>query len=120
MRAEFIMISDSHSFFYRYYDFLYNFRKRVRCSYGHFQLRNLVWATSNHDVWYMNHHSIHHMFTPSQKVTRFVDLRGGKFHIGRVQISSMAVREGLCVVGGFHGELHVTNIERCALSRKKM
>ncbi|WOL06390.1 WD repeat-containing protein [Canna indica] len=42
-----------------YYEFWQNTRS-VKSTILHFQLRNLVWATSKHDVYLMAHYSVLH------------------------------------------------------------
>ncbi|ANM59238.1 Transducin/WD40 repeat-like superfamily protein [Arabidopsis thaliana] len=98
-----------------FYDFQFNTRL-VTSTIVHFQLRNLVWATSKHDVYLMQNYSLMHWssllqrgkevlnvarsVTPTQKLP-------GLFSepLSRVQVSSMAVKENLILLGGFDGEL---------------
>nr|GFA23957.1 hypothetical protein [Tanacetum cinerariifolium] len=42
-----------------YYDFRQNSRS-VKSTIFHFQLRNLVWATSKHNVYFMHNYSVYH------------------------------------------------------------
>jgi WD40 repeat protein len=84
----------------QFYGFQLNTRK-ARCTIVHFQLRNLVWATSKHDVYVMHNNAVHHWNAVSRKATEVLNLdqpRG-------VQISTMCVHKNLLVVGGFSGEL---------------
>ncbi|VAI83136.1 unnamed protein product [Triticum turgidum subsp. durum] len=80
------------------------------------QLRNLLWATSKHDVYFMSNSTVGHWSSLSHKMTDVLDFSGhvapAKKHPGcalegftGVQVSTLAVNEGLLVAGGFQGEL---------------
>ncbi|KAG2399941.1 uncharacterized protein HKW66_Vig0102050 [Vigna angularis] len=87
------------------------------------QLRNLLWATSKHDVYLMQNYSVMHWsavlrrakevlnvakpIVPSLKRTGFLAQP-----VSRVQISTMTVKENLMVAGGFHGELICKNLKK--------
>ncbi|XP_037457572.1 uncharacterized WD repeat-containing protein C2A9.03-like [Triticum dicoccoides] len=99
----------------KYYEFQYNTRI-VKPSILHFQLRNLLWATSKHDVYFMSNSTVGHWSSLSHKMTDVLDFSGhvapAKKHPGcalegftGVQVSTLAVNEGLLVAGGFQGEL---------------
>lgn len=108
----------------QYYDFWYNTRL-VKSTIVHFQLRNLVWATSKHDVYVMHHYAINHWSPIKRKGTAVLDLIGpvtaktpGQT-VYRVQVSTMCAAQGLLVVGGFHGEmvcksLRAPGVQYCA------
>lgn len=96
-----------------YYDFQYNTR-RARPSIVHFQLRNLVWATTKHDVYTVHNQSMTHWSSLNQISTELINgddciipkQRGhGSQSVSMVQFTTMAVDNDLMVVGGFHGEL---------------
>ncbi|TPX69641.1 hypothetical protein SpCBS45565_g02287 [Spizellomyces sp. 'palustris'] len=73
-----------------------------KCHIVHFQLRNLLWATSKNDVFYTNRHGVCH-WCPVSKTTRMaLDLK--KHDMGGMKVSSMVAKEGLLMVGGFSGE----------------
>ncbi|KAF3445786.1 hypothetical protein FNV43_RR10963 [Rhamnella rubrinervis] len=98
-----------------FYDFQFNTRL-VKSTIVHFQLRNLLWATSKHDVYLMQNYSVMHWssllrrgkevlsvakpIVPTLKCPGFLPQP-----LSRVQISTMAVKENLMVAGGFQGEL---------------
>ncbi|CAN4080444.1 unnamed protein product [Withania somnifera] len=79
-------------------------------------LRNLLWSTSKHDVYLMQNYSVMHWssllrrgkevlnvarpLVPTMKYPGSVSQT-----LTRVQISTMAVRDGLLAAGGFQGEL---------------
>ncbi|WVZ82320.1 hypothetical protein U9M48_029593 [Paspalum notatum var. saurae] len=105
----------------RYYEFQYNARS-VKPSYLHFQLRNLLWATSKHDVYFMSNSTVNHWSSLSHKVSKVLDFSGhvapAEKHPGSllegfsgVQVSTLAVNEGLLVAGGFQGELICKGLE---------
>ncbi|CAJ1974129.1 unnamed protein product [Sphenostylis stenocarpa] len=104
-----------------FFDFFFNTRL-VKSTIVHFQLRNLLWATSKHDVYLMQNYSVMHWsavlrrgkevlnvakpIVPSLKRPGFLAQP-----VSRVQISTMAVKENLMVAGGFHGELICKNLK---------
>ncbi|XP_058222197.1 uncharacterized WD repeat-containing protein C2A9.03-like isoform X1 [Rhododendron vialii] len=101
---------------HNFYDFQFNTRL-VKSTIVHFQLRNLVWATSKHDVYLMQNYSLMHWSSllrrgkevlnvakpiePTKKYPGSLDQQT----LSRVQISTMAVKDNLLVAGGFQGEL---------------
>ncbi|XP_047174492.1 uncharacterized WD repeat-containing protein C2A9.03-like isoform X1 [Vigna umbellata] len=105
-----------------FYNFFFNTRL-VKSTIVHFQLRNLLWATSKHDVYLMQNYSVMHWsavlrrakevlnvakpIVPSHKRTGFLAQP-----VSRVQISTMTVKENLMVAGGFHGELICKNLKK--------
>ncbi|GLJ08521.1 hypothetical protein SUGI_0090400 [Cryptomeria japonica] len=109
-----------------FYDFFLNTRN-VKCTIIHFQLRNLVWATSKHDVYVLSNYSIVHWSALTRKPTEFLNVAGSivpsEGHPGtisqglsQVQISTMAVKENLLVAGGFQGELICKYLDQPAVS----
>eukprot|EP00898_Chlorokybus_atmophyticus_P008656 jgi/Chlat1/8792/Chrsp90S09252 len=99
----------------RFFDFRYNTRA-VKCTIVHFQLRNLVWATSKHDVYVMHHCAINHWSPVRNKATEVLNLGGGPHGVSRVQISTMAAQDNLIVAGGFNGEMVCKNVDQPGLS----
>ncbi|RVW87107.1 hypothetical protein CK203_027013 [Vitis vinifera] len=98
-----------------YYEFWRNTRS-VKSTILHFQLRNLVWSTSKHDVYLMSHFSIIHWSSLSCKKTEVLNVSGHvapcEKHPGsllegftQTQVSTLAVRDRLLIAGGFQGEL---------------
>mmetsp|Transcript_11441 Transcript_11441/g.34382 ORF Transcript_11441/g.34382 Transcript_11441/m.34382 type:complete len:443 (+) Transcript_11441:236-1564(+) len=89
----------------------YHFHRNSRAVHAtvvHFQLRNLVWATSSHDVYVMLDSAINHWNPLSRKLTRVMNLQGQVGAPGgKVQVSTMAAGCGLLAAGGFTGELAV-------------
>jgi hypothetical protein len=78
------------------------------------QLRNLLWATSKHDVYLMQNYSVMHWSSLLQRGKEVLNVAGqlapsqnvrGAMPLSRVQISTMAVKGNLMVAGGFQGEL---------------
>ncbi|KAM0944153.1 putative transcription factor WD40-like family [Dioscorea sansibarensis] len=109
-----------------YYEFLYNTRL-VKPTILHFQLRNLVWATSKHDVYFMTNSSVNHWSSTSRALTEVLNFSGhvapDERHNGsllegfsRTQISTIAVKHNLLVAGGFQGELTCKLLDRHGVS----
>ncbi|XP_010929847.1 uncharacterized WD repeat-containing protein C2A9.03 isoform X2 [Elaeis guineensis] len=109
-----------------YYEFQYNTRL-VKPTILHFQLRNLVWATSKHDVYFMSNSSVMHWSSICSSLSEVLDFSGhvapGEKYPGslldgftRTQISTLAVKDGLMVAGGFQGELTCKLLERQGVS----
>ncbi|KAF8679236.1 hypothetical protein HU200_046010 [Digitaria exilis] len=103
-----------------FYDFCFNTRL-AKSTVGHFQLRDLVWATSKHDVYTAQHCSVRHwssllqrgneVINTSNRVPTSQHVRGARPPF-RMQICTMAVRDKLMVAGGFRGELVCKYIDR--------
>ncbi|XP_057470200.1 uncharacterized WD repeat-containing protein C2A9.03-like isoform X2 [Actinidia eriantha] len=79
-------------------------------------LRNLLWATSKHDVYLMQNYSVMHWSSLLRKGKEVLNVAKpiiptlkypGPLSetLSRVQISTMAVKDNLLVAGGFQGEL---------------
>lgn len=105
-----------------YYEFRRNSRS-VKSTILHFQLRNLVWATSKHDVYLMSHFSVIHWSALTCKKAEVLNVSGHvapcEKHPGsllegftQTQVSTLAVKERLLVAGGFQGELICKNLDR--------
>ncbi|XP_052732131.1 uncharacterized WD repeat-containing protein C2A9.03 isoform X2 [Vigna angularis] len=104
-----------------FYDFFFNTRL-VKSTIVHFQLRNLLWATSKHDVYLMQNYSVMHWSAVLRRAKEVLNvakpivpsLRTGFLAqpVSRVQISTMTVKENLMVAGGFHGELICKNLKK--------
>uniref|UniRef100_A0A8R7TEJ6 WD repeat-containing protein C2A9.03 n=1 Tax=Triticum urartu TaxID=4572 RepID=A0A8R7TEJ6_TRIUA len=78
------------------------------------ELRNLVWATSKHDVYMAQNNSVMHWSSLLQRGTEVLRVAGqvvpkqkghGAQTLSRVQISTMALKDNFMVAGGFRGEL---------------
>ncbi|KAJ0510881.1 putative transcription factor WD40-like family [Helianthus annuus] len=98
-----------------YYDFFHNSRA-VTPTAVHFQLRNMVCATSKHDVYVVSNDSIMHWSSVSQNLTEILNFSGhvaptekhdGSLLEGFMQtdISTLAVNDDFLVAGGAEGEL---------------
>ncbi|TYH12168.1 hypothetical protein ES288_A06G044900v1 [Gossypium darwinii] len=95
-----------------FYDFQFNTRL-VKSTIVHFQLRNLLWATSKQDVYLMQNYSVMHWSSLLRKGKEVLNvakpivpnLKRQSQQLSRVQISTMTVKENLMVAGGFRGEL---------------
>lgn len=110
-----------------FFEFAHNTRA-VRPTFVHFQLRNLVWATSKHDAYVVSENRVVHWNAATRRATAVLDLDGGASGVRagggaatagdfpRVQVSTTCVRDGLMAAGGFAGEL-VTLDMRTGASR---
>ncbi|KAG5526076.1 hypothetical protein RHGRI_032390 [Rhododendron griersonianum] len=98
-----------------YYEFRRNSRS-VKPTILHSQLRNLVWATSKHDVYLMSHFSVTHWSALTCNKTEVLNVSGHvvpcEKHPGsllegftQTKVTTLAVRDRLLVAGGFQGEL---------------
>ncbi|RXH92725.1 hypothetical protein DVH24_042499 [Malus domestica] len=87
------------------------------------QLRNLLWATSKHDVYVMQNFSVMHWSSLLRRGKEVLNVakpvvptekRPGLVvrPLSRVQMSTMAVKENLLVAGGFQGELICKHINQ--------
>ncbi|CAN6450549.1 unnamed protein product [Victoria cruziana] len=110
----------------KYYEFWHNARS-VRSTILHFQLRNLVWATSKHDVYLMSGFSVIHWSSLSSTVSEVLNVSGhvapSEKHPGNLlegfsqtQVSTLAVKDKLLVAGGFQGELICKYLDRPGVS----
>ncbi|KAE9599150.1 hypothetical protein Lal_00043852 [Lupinus albus] len=109
-----------------HYDFWQNTRS-VKSTILHFQLRNLVWSTSKHDVYLVSHYSIVHWSSLNSKRSEVLNVSGHvapcEKHPGsllegftQTQISTLAVRDKLLIAGGFQGELICKYLDRPGVS----
>lgn len=109
-----------------YYEFWRNTRS-VKSAILHFQLRNLVWATSKHDVYLIPHSSVIHWSALRRRKSQVLNVSGhvapcekypGNLREGftETQVCTLAVRDKLLLVGGFEGELICKYIDRPGVS----
>ncbi|CAM8891398.1 unnamed protein product [Rhodiola kirilowii] len=109
-----------------YYQFRRNSRS-VKSTILHFQLRNLVWATSKHDVYLMSNFSIIHWNALTCSKSEVLNVAGHvapiEKHPGsllegftQTQVSTLAVKDGLLIAGGFQGELICKYLDRPGVS----
>ncbi|KAJ1509814.1 glycerol ethanol, ferric requiring protein [Coelomomyces lativittatus] len=92
----------SNAQFYRFHYTTFS----ERCSYFHFQLRNLIWAISNFDVFYSKVRYIMHWNSLRKSshvlLDCFADPRVTPR--GPVRLASMAATKDVVVAGGYQGE----------------
>ncbi|EPS62893.1 hypothetical protein M569_11889 [Genlisea aurea] len=107
---------------HNFYDFQFNTRL-VRSTIAHFQLRNLLWSTSKHDVYLMQNYSMMHWSSVKKKgtevlnaakpITPTLNYPGSSAQsVSRVQISCFSLKDNLIVAGGFQGEIICKYINR--------
>ncbi|KAF7147776.1 hypothetical protein RHSIM_Rhsim03G0016900 [Rhododendron simsii] len=105
-----------------YYEFRRNSRS-VKSKIRHSQLRNLVWATSKHDVYFMSRFSVTHWSALTCNKTEVLNVPGHvapcEKHPGsllegftRTKVTTLAVKDRLLVAGGYQGELICKNLDR--------
>ncbi|XP_038708805.1 uncharacterized WD repeat-containing protein C2A9.03-like [Tripterygium wilfordii] len=110
----------------KYYEFFHNTRL-VKPTILHFQLRNLVWATSKHDVYLMSKYSVLHWSSLSCNSSEVINFSGHiapvENHPGsllegftKTQISTLAVKDNFLVTGGFQGELTCKRLDKQGVS----
>ncbi|GMY32145.1 uncharacterized WD repeat-containing protein C2A9.03-like [Fagus crenata] len=109
-----------------YFDFFHNTRS-VKPTILHFQLRNLIWATSKHDVYLLSNYSVMHWSSLTGKLTEILNFSGhvapNEKHPGsllegflQTQISTLAVKDDFLVAGGFQGELTCKRLDKGGVS----
>ncbi|KAG6493489.1 hypothetical protein ZIOFF_048476 [Zingiber officinale] len=90
-------------------------------------LRNLVWATSKHDVYLMSHDAVLHWSALNGKEYEVINVSGHiapfEKHPGSLlegfshtQVSTLAVKDNMLVAGGFQGELICKFLDREGIS----
>jgi hypothetical protein len=110
----------------RYFDFFHNSRL-VKPTILHFQLRNLIWATSKHDVYLMSNYSVMHWSSLTGNLSVVLNFSGhvapSERHAGsllegftQTQISTLAVKDKYMVAGGFQGELTCKRLDKQGVS----
>lgn len=97
-----------------FFGFLENSRQ-VHSSIVHFQLRNLLKATSKHDIYIMRHNCVYHWDLMSYRKTQVLNLQGGASgplsgSIGTVSISTLCIGGGFLIAGGFAGQMMVQRL----------
>lgn len=109
-----------------YYEFFHNTRL-VKPTILHFQLRNLIWATSKHDVYLLSNSSVMHWSSLTGNLSEILNFSGHvaptEKHAGNLlegfmqtQISTLAVKENFLVAGGFQGELTCKRLDKEGVS----
>lgn len=97
----------------KFFDFFSNSRA-VKSTIVHFQLRNLAWATSKHDVYVVHEGAIMHWDAATKRKVMVLDLNGTglaeSINVGTVQISTIIAKDDLVIAGGFYGEMIAKNI----------
>ncbi|KAL7103278.1 hypothetical protein ACP275_08G169900 [Erythranthe tilingii] len=108
-----------------YYEFRTN--SILESTIFHYQLRNLVWATSKHDVYLMSNYSVLHRSSLTHIKSEVLNLSGHvaptEEHYGshmegfsQIRVSTLGVKDNLLVAGGFNGELICKHLNRPGIS----
>ncbi|XP_010542488.1 PREDICTED: uncharacterized WD repeat-containing protein C2A9.03-like [Tarenaya hassleriana] len=111
-----------------FYEFRRNSRS-VKSTILHFQLRNLVWATSKHDVYVVSRFQVMHYNTVTCASTEVLNVSG---HVAppppeedretllerltRTRVSTLAVKDRFLVAGGFQGTVICKHLDRPGVS----
>ncbi|KAG0379594.1 hypothetical protein BGX24_012551 [Mortierella sp. AD032] len=95
----------------------YRFRytdTNVHCSHQHPQLRNLVYATSKNDVYYLYDNSIQHWSPQRRSSTTILGRPLRNLH-SRIpnRITTMAAMDEFLIVGGEDGSFTFMNLQTC-------
>lgn len=98
----------------QFFDFVTNSR-RIKSSIVHFQLRNLLQATSKHDLYVMRGNCVNHWDLMSGENSRVLNFQRGVFSgsggdLDNVNVSTLTTGGGLLAVGGFSGQLIVQRL----------
>lgn len=88
-----------------FFDFVQNAR-RVESFITHFQLRNLLQATTKHDLYIARGRFVHHYDLMSGTRSNLLDFQGT-----RLIVSTLTTGKGLLAVGGFSAQLAVRRLD---------
>ncbi|CAI8611859.1 unnamed protein product [Vicia faba] len=91
------------------------------------RLRNLLWATSKHDVYLMQNYFVMHWSSLLRRSKEVINMakpiiptlqkHSGLSHpISRVQISTMVLKENWMMAGGFHVKLICKNLNHSGVA----
>ncbi|XP_015081875.2 uncharacterized WD repeat-containing protein C2A9.03-like [Solanum pennellii] len=111
-------------------DCLYDFRwyaRSIRPSFYHLRLRNMVWATSKHDVYLLSAFSAVHWSSLTCTKTEILDFSGHVVPLEKhpksfpegftvTLVSTLAVKDNLLLAGGLQGELIVKYLDKPGVS----
>ena len=91
------------------YSFYRNWRA-VRSTIVHFQLRNLLWPVSAHDIYYVANNRVVHWnnLVRGKNPDTVLDL-GMQYEA--VNVCTMCAKHGIVAAGGFSGELVTTRVQ---------
>ncbi|KAI9684135.1 MAG: hypothetical protein M1829_003405 [Trizodia sp. TS-e1964] len=79
---------------------------------SHFQLRNVISATSRCDVYYAAKSEIVHVNPTTGKSRTIMECESNSSHFsGKTKISTMTAAHGILVAGGFYGEYSMTRLD---------
>eukprot|EP00475_Leptophrys_vorax_P010252 TRINITY_DN16907_c0_g1_i3.p1 TRINITY_DN16907_c0_g1~~TRINITY_DN16907_c0_g1_i3.p1 ORF type:complete len:588 (+),score=-9.10 TRINITY_DN16907_c0_g1_i3:222-1985(+) len=100
-----------------FYEFAYNTRA-VKSTIIHFQLRNLVWATSKHDVFTLHQHAVSHFSALSRQATEVLDLGGPlvSMHHQQQQEAAAARRRQAALSAGLEPSAGTTGLHTAGLT----
>lgn len=106
----------------KFFDFFSNART-VKSTIVHFQLRNLAWATSKHDVYVVYDGAVMHWDAATKQKKMVFDLNGTEawndFNLGPIQVSTIIAKDDLVIAGGFYGEMIAKNVRTNSVVHNK-
>ena len=97
-------------------EYFYRFRRMIcdaPVTLSHYQLRNVIGATSNTDIVYASNSTVMHTDTVDGLGNCLMDLsRMSQYEDmqGRMVITSLAARDGIVIAGGLQGEYAMSNM----------
>ncbi|KAI8140995.1 WD40-repeat-containing domain protein [Fennellomyces sp. T-0311] len=98
----------------KYYSFKYA-KLNERCNYGHFQLRNLLWATSKNSIYYMHDDCVRQWSPQLCNSREVLNVRMANTpHSRAFAISSMACAQNILFTGGSKGEFACRRLDDMA------
>jgi hypothetical protein len=107
-KADFIMkrhpLNDESFFSFRRMD------TRHRAYYPHFQLRNVMAATSRNDIYYATKSGVQRTNASGATLEPVVDLRKRTVNGNECQITTLAASNNVLVAGGFEGDYYIANL----------
>ncbi|KAF2682790.1 WD40 repeat-like protein [Lentithecium fluviatile CBS 122367] len=81
-----------------------------RAFYPHFQLRNLMTATSRNDIYYATKDGVMRTDASGSSRVRIVDLRKRTVNGNGCQITTLAASNNVLIAGGFEGEYSIADL----------
>jgi hypothetical protein len=76
--------------------------KSLQTTIVHFQLRNLLWATTGHDIYAVNQNCVKHTNVLTEKTTCVLDLSGQSHEsVRQVHVATACAGHGLVVAGAY-------------------
>jgi hypothetical protein len=81
-----------------------------RAHYPHFQLRNVMTATSRNDIFYATKEALLRTDARGSPAVSIVDLQKQKVNGQKCQITTLAAQNDILIAGGFEGDYMIANL----------